>query len=262
MHFQPLEDIAENLEESGSRHHNQDLLTRLRNVAPSMTSLMGGALRRTSAQLQRLTRSPSLEPGSLDSMDDDDGGDGVLAHSAQCQDTQSTICSCGEFVSLRPASQFVGEEEEEGETEKENENHRQRRMEKEERDEKEEHESGRVTFKITPRDTPPPPALKPQDSTMYPVAQAPGLFLRPPPRQAPKHPRAMPSSSPVLRVKNSPAPRRGTSGSIQEFSFRPITDQSRATPTLTTPSSGNGSRPSPLTVPAVRSAGSQESLLR
>ncbi|CAL1602029.1 unnamed protein product [Knipowitschia caucasica] len=68
MHFQPLENIAENTEESSSRQSNMALLNRLLNVAPSSSGLMGGALRRTSAQLQRLRQYPSVDP----SISDDD----------------------------------------------------------------------------------------------------------------------------------------------------------------------------------------------
>ncbi|XP_077575114.1 bestrophin-2a isoform X2 [Stigmatopora nigra] len=61
MHFQPLEEIAENTEESVSRHPNMALFNRLLNAAPSHAGFMSGALRRTSAQLQRLYHSPSID---------------------------------------------------------------------------------------------------------------------------------------------------------------------------------------------------------
>ncbi|XP_054461034.1 bestrophin-2-like [Anoplopoma fimbria] len=95
MHFQPLEDIAENQEESGSHHPNMALFNRLLNVAPSPTGFMGGALRRTSAQLQRLRHSPSIDLCTSDDEDDDSGkiGKGGSLPSGLGQETQSTVCS-------------------------------------------------------------------------------------------------------------------------------------------------------------------------
>uniref|UniRef100_A0A3B3DXJ5 Bestrophin homolog n=1 Tax=Oryzias melastigma TaxID=30732 RepID=A0A3B3DXJ5_ORYME len=61
MHFQPLENIAENMEESGTRHPNIALFNRLLTAAHSPSSFMGVAFRRTSAQLQRLQHSPSTD---------------------------------------------------------------------------------------------------------------------------------------------------------------------------------------------------------
>lgn len=103
MHFQPLEDIAENLEESGSRHPNMALFNRLLNAAPSPTGLMGGALRRTSAQLQRLRHSPSIDQCTSDDDDDDSGkiGKGGSLPSGLGQETQSTVCSFREEKSAR-----------------------------------------------------------------------------------------------------------------------------------------------------------------
>ncbi|XP_029949291.1 bestrophin-2-like [Salarias fasciatus] len=103
MHFQPLEDIAENLEEPGTRHPNMALFNRLLNAAPSPTGFMGGALRRTSAQLQRLRRSPSIDRGTSDDEDEDGGkvGKGGSLPSGLGQDTQSTVCSFREDKSAR-----------------------------------------------------------------------------------------------------------------------------------------------------------------
>ncbi|XP_061737323.1 bestrophin-2 [Nerophis ophidion] len=103
MHFQPLEEIAENTEETVSRHPNMALFNRLLNAAPSPTGLMGGALRRTSAQLQRLHHSPGTDPCNSD---DDDSesckiGKGGSLPSGLGQDTQSTICSFREEKSTR-----------------------------------------------------------------------------------------------------------------------------------------------------------------
>ncbi|KAM4603280.1 bestrophin-2a [Polymixia lowei] len=105
MHFQPMENIAENLEEPGSRHPNMALFNRLLNAAPSPTGLMGGALRRTSAQLQRLRHSPGVDPPTSDDDDDDDKGGkigkGGSLPSGLGQDTQSTVCSFRGEVSAR-----------------------------------------------------------------------------------------------------------------------------------------------------------------
>lgn len=104
MHFQPLEDIAENLEESGTRHPNMALFNRLLNAAPSPTGLiMGGALRRTSAQLQRLRHSPGIDLYNSDDEDEDSCkiGKGGSLPSGLGQETQSTVCSFREEKSAR-----------------------------------------------------------------------------------------------------------------------------------------------------------------
>lgn len=103
MHFQPLEDIAENLEESGTRHPNMALFNRLLNAAPSPTGLMGGALRRTSAQLQRLRHFPSIDHCTSDDDDEDSCkiGKGGSLPSGLGQETQSTVCSFREDKSTR-----------------------------------------------------------------------------------------------------------------------------------------------------------------
>lgn len=106
MHFQPLEDIAEYLEESGSRHPNMALFNRLLHAAPSPTGFMGGAIRRTSAQLQRLYHSPSNNRHITDDEEDDEDksckiGKGGSLPSGLGQDTQSTVCSFREEKSSR-----------------------------------------------------------------------------------------------------------------------------------------------------------------
>ncbi|XP_022071292.1 bestrophin-2 [Acanthochromis polyacanthus] len=104
MHFQPLEDIAENLEESGTRHPNMALFNRLLNAAPSPTGFMGGALRRTSAQLQRLHHSPSIEQCTSDDEEEEGSckiGKGGSLPSGLGQETQSTMCSFREEKSVR-----------------------------------------------------------------------------------------------------------------------------------------------------------------
>ncbi|XP_031140298.1 bestrophin-2 [Sander lucioperca] len=100
MHFQPLEDIAENLEESGGRHPNMDLFNRLLSAAPSPTGFMGGALRRTSAQLQRLRHSPSIDQCTSDD-DDDSGKIGKGGSLPSGLETQSTVCSFWEEKTAR-----------------------------------------------------------------------------------------------------------------------------------------------------------------
>ncbi|KAB5523583.1 hypothetical protein PHYPO_G00154290 [Pangasianodon hypophthalmus] len=102
MHFQPLEEIAENLEESTTRNHNLALFNRLLSSAPSPTSIVGGAFCRTSAQLQRLTRSVSPDSSYSDGEEGEgeryigrNEGTGGSLPSGLGNDTQSTICSCG-----------------------------------------------------------------------------------------------------------------------------------------------------------------------
>ncbi|KAK2815702.1 hypothetical protein Q5P01_026169 [Channa striata] len=94
-HFQPLEDIAEKVEEPGSHHPNMALFNRLLSAAPSPTGLMGGALCRTSAQIQRLRHSPSIDQcTSNDDLDDNESCDlGGSLPSGLGQETQSTVCS-------------------------------------------------------------------------------------------------------------------------------------------------------------------------
>lgn len=101
MHFQHLEDIAENLEESGSHHPNMALFNRLLNAAPSPTGFMGGALRHTSAQLQRLRQSPSIDQCTSDDDDDESCKIGGSLPSGLGQETQSTVCSLREEKSTR-----------------------------------------------------------------------------------------------------------------------------------------------------------------
>ncbi|XP_051982486.1 bestrophin-2-like [Xyrauchen texanus] len=107
MHFQPLEEIAENLEESGTRYHNLALFNRLLSSAPSPTAFMGEALRRTSTQLRQLTRSVSPDPFLSDgegegSMGRSVGMAGSMPSGLGLDTTQSTICSCGGLISTRP----------------------------------------------------------------------------------------------------------------------------------------------------------------
>uniref|UniRef100_A0A9J8BBW0 Bestrophin homolog n=1 Tax=Cyprinus carpio carpio TaxID=630221 RepID=A0A9J8BBW0_CYPCA len=108
MHFQPLEEIAENFEESVTRNHNLALFNRLLGSAPSPTGFMGGALRCTSAQLQRLTR-VSSDPSFSDAEDEEEksvgrnaGTAGSMPSGLGLDTTQSTICSCGGLISTCP----------------------------------------------------------------------------------------------------------------------------------------------------------------
>lgn len=109
MHFQPLQEIAENLEETVARNRNLALFNRLLSSAPSPTGFMGGALRRTSAQLRRLTRSISPDPSFSDAEDQEEERTGRSAGTARSMPsefgldtTQSTICSCGGLISTCP----------------------------------------------------------------------------------------------------------------------------------------------------------------
>lgn len=103
MHFQPLEEIDENLEESATRNHNLALFNRLLSSAPSATSIVGGAFCRTSTQLQRLMRSVNPDTSYSDGEEGEgeryvgrnEGAGGSLP-SGLGNDTQSTICICGE----------------------------------------------------------------------------------------------------------------------------------------------------------------------
>ncbi|XP_062866445.1 bestrophin-2 [Trichomycterus rosablanca] len=96
MHFQPLEEIAENMEDSATCNHNLAVFNRFLSSAPSPTSFVGGAFCRSSAQLQQLTRSgsPDLslsnEEGYLGQKD----GTGGFLPSGLGHSTHSTICSC------------------------------------------------------------------------------------------------------------------------------------------------------------------------
>ncbi|XP_023806004.1 bestrophin-2 [Oryzias latipes] len=99
MHFQPLEDIAENMEECGTRHPNIALFNRLLGAAHSPSGFMGGAFRRTSAQLQRLQHSPSIDRCISDDEEEEEEEDSCKMGKAGSlpsglgQDTQSTLCS-------------------------------------------------------------------------------------------------------------------------------------------------------------------------
>ncbi|RXM95953.1 Bestrophin-2 [Acipenser ruthenus] len=114
MQFQPLDDIEENLDESGGPgmgvpHYNLPLLNRLLGSAPSPASL-GGMLTRSSParRLQLLKRGGGGGGGGSFC------SDGSSLYSCLCQDTQSTACSCGAFPQHPPLSgiQFPRDESE------------------------------------------------------------------------------------------------------------------------------------------------------
>ncbi|KAI4896436.1 hypothetical protein NFI96_026903, partial [Prochilodus magdalenae] len=218
MHFQPLEEIAENLEEPGTRNHNLALFNRLLSSAPSPTGFVGGAFRRTSAQLQRLTHSVSPDPSYSDGEDcvGRCGGAGGSLPSGLGQDTQSTICSCGGIDPALPSLPFNKFNEGKNEDRVKN---VQKRMK---RDEMEEKES--LVPKIPAPQEPPGPN---QDR----------------PRERPKATR---SSAFNLGVLKPPAP---TNRSIPDFfSFQPIGDQARVLTPMT-----NGKAPSGMSLLAVPS---------
>ncbi len=92
-----------------TRNHNLALFNRLLGSGPSPTGFMGGALRRTSAQLQRLTRSVSPDPSFSDAEDEEEksvgrstGTAGSMPSGLGLDTTQSTICSCGGLISPCP----------------------------------------------------------------------------------------------------------------------------------------------------------------
>ncbi|KAJ8001758.1 hypothetical protein DPEC_G00172760 [Dallia pectoralis] len=110
MHFAPLAGISENAESEGvGRHPNLALFNRLLSTAPSPTGFMGGALRRTSAQLQRFRRPSGIYPHSFsdEEGEDEDGGKalglpGGSLPSVLGLDTQSTVCSAGGVSARTP----------------------------------------------------------------------------------------------------------------------------------------------------------------
>ncbi|XP_016111116.1 bestrophin-2-like [Sinocyclocheilus grahami] len=125
MHFQPLEEISENLEESVTRNQNLALFNRLLGSAPS-------PLRRTSAQLQRLTLSVSPDLSFSDSEDEEEKSVGRSTGTAgsTLDTTQSTICSCGGLISTCPPLSGV-EFHTQGETDGRGEEKDEKLMEKE-----------------------------------------------------------------------------------------------------------------------------------
>lgn len=217
MHFQPLEDIAENLEEPGSRHRNMALFNRLLNAAPSPSELMGGALRRTSAQLQRLRHSPSIDQCTSDDENDDDEscklGKGGSLPLGLGQETQSTVCSFREEKSSKTPLldiQFRVEKSEEEEEEEEG-------QEKENGKAESTSGSAHVMSRL-----PPPPKASPQPASRFTIT--------------PRHPSAFlfhPSAH----------------SSLEHCSSQPVINQNKAAPTVLHASFG-GNQMSFLAVPS------------
>lgn len=210
MHFQPLEDIAENLEESGSRHPNMALFNRLLNAAPSPSELMGGALHRTSAQLQRLRHSPSIDQCTSDEDDDESSklGKGGSLPLGLGQETQSTVCSFREEKSSKTPLldiQFrVEKSEEEG-------------QEKEDGKAESTTGSAHVMSRL-----PPPPKASPQPVSRFTITRRhPSAFLF--------HPT--------------------THSSLEHCSSQPVINQTKAAPAVLNASFG-GNKMSFLTVPS------------
>ncbi|KAM6972842.1 bestrophin-2a [Aplochiton taeniatus] len=226
MHFQPLENIDENQEESVTHHPNMALFNRLLSAAPSPTGFMGGALRRTSAQLQRLRHYPSIDPATSD--DEDGGGNigtGGSLPSGLGQDTQSTICSFrgGDISAHTPLLdiQFGPVEERRGDAasnegeamRKDGEDRGMRGIELEITEEGDTDGGGEVQSQTRPLPSP----LRPSRGVE-----------RPRPQQRTPRPASATLSS-TLNPSNLPRP--GTAHSTQDlFRSQPINDQSRAAP--------------------------------
>ncbi|XP_056136494.1 bestrophin-2-like [Lampris incognitus] len=233
MHFQPLENIAENLEETGSRHPNMALFNRLLNVAPSPNGLMGGALRRTSAQLQRLRHSPSIDPPTSDDDNDDDNEGGKLGKggslpSGLCQDTQSTVCSFrGEKSARTPLLEIqfgAGWERREMKGEGEVGAKGNFLGEVMEKAGKAERTAGDVQSSVSLL---PPPFQPSRETSTKPASATPHISL---------------NASTLL-------PRPTTLSSQELFSSQPVINQSRAAPSFPKPPIG-GAKMSFLTVPS------------
>ncbi|KAL4647924.1 bestrophin-2 [Arapaima gigas] len=216
MHFKPLEDIAENLEESQSRNPNLALLNHLLSSAPSSSGLMSGALCRASTQLHRLTRSPSPD-FSTSATEDDRGDPSVTLPSNLGLNTQSTICSCGGAAEEHRALGFNEDKEQQGKNEKDEGNQQNKDRERETR---------RAASENT-ADTAPPLLMFSQPSTDSTVA--PDSLVLSPINQS----RDTTSSPIILRIEeNSTTPPLSTGCSLQDLSFQSITEQTNIWPGL------------------------------
>ncbi|KAK7161254.1 hypothetical protein R3I94_004057 [Phoxinus phoxinus] len=125
MHFQPLKEISENLEESVTRTHNLALFNRLLG-SPSPIGFMSGAMRRTSTQLHRLTRSVSPDPSFSDAEEEESDGRSVgtagsVPSGLGLDTTESTVCSFGGLVSTCPPLSGVEFLQQDGRGEEKNE---------------------------------------------------------------------------------------------------------------------------------------------
>ncbi|XP_038570210.1 bestrophin-2-like [Micropterus salmoides] len=236
MHFQPLEDIAENLEESGIRHPNMALFNRLLNAAPSPSGLMGGALRRTSAQLQRLRHSPSIDQCTSDDDDDNESckiGKGGSLPSGLGQETQSTVCSFREEKSARTPLlevHFGAEQERRGGHPAINE---KEEMSGVEGKNDEEWQMKEERWKTESREH-----------------QAP-LSLLPPPPQSSRETFTRPASAISITSRHPSAFlfQPATNASLEHCSSQPAINQNRAVPAIPKPPLG-GNKMSFLTVPS------------
>ncbi|XP_067828933.1 bestrophin-2 [Heptranchias perlo] len=90
MHFQLMEEIEENMEEGNRRH--VPLFSRLLPSAPSPASFRSNIARST-RQFQLLKRRNSVSSDAS-------------MYSCLCQDTQSTVCSCGTFNDHKPLTEI------------------------------------------------------------------------------------------------------------------------------------------------------------
>uniref|UniRef100_UPI00398F6DA6 bestrophin-2 n=1 Tax=Pristiophorus japonicus TaxID=55135 RepID=UPI00398F6DA6 len=90
MHFQPMEEIEENLEE-GNRQH-VPLFSRLLPSAPSPSSFRSN-IARSARPFQLLKRRNSVSSDAS-------------MYSCLCQDTQSTVCSCGTYNDHKPLAEI------------------------------------------------------------------------------------------------------------------------------------------------------------
>lgn len=225
MHFQPLEDIAENQEESGGRHPNMALFNRLLSAAPSPSGLMGGALRRTSAQLQRLRHSPSMDPCTSDDDDDRDRdrdescklGKGGSLPLGLGQETQSAVCSLREEQgSTTPLLDFrfrVEKSKEEGQEKEKGKAERTARS------------THAASGRLPPAPKAPPPSPPPPVSGFSVAASHPSAFLFRPTGHS----------------------------SLEHCSSQPVINQDTAAPTVPNASSGAG-KMSFLAVPSTSEA--------
>ncbi|XP_071032455.1 bestrophin-2a-like [Oncorhynchus clarkii lewisi] len=261
MHFAPLADITENVESQGGGHHpNMALFNRLLFTAPSPTGLIGGALRRTSAQLQRFRRRSGMYPPSFSDEEgedeDDEGGktlgpSGGSLPSVLAQDTQSTICSCGGVFNARTplmevqfgvgvercgdALQSQEEIMEEEEEEEKDEGNTQKGAEKDKMEEGNTEVTGDIQSRM--------PLLP---SPLQPSRDRGQTSIRQPQDKTPRPASTTPSSPLAPRIIHP----RSTACSTQDlFISEPITEQSTVIPAIPKPHIG-GAKMSFLTVPS------------
>uniref|UniRef100_A0A8C8IQD9 Bestrophin homolog n=1 Tax=Oncorhynchus tshawytscha TaxID=74940 RepID=A0A8C8IQD9_ONCTS len=229
-------------------------------TAPSPTGLIGGALRRTSAQLQRFRRRSGMYPPSFSDEEgedeDDEGGktlgpSGGSLPSVLAQDTQSTICRCGGVFNARTplmevqfgvgvercgdALQSQEEIMEEEEEEEEDEGNTQKGAEKEKMEEGNTEVTGDIQSRM--------PLLP---SPLQPSRDRGQTSIRQPQDKTPRPASTTPSSPLAHRIIHP----RSTACSTQDlFISEPITEQSTVIPAIPKPPIG-GAKMSFLTVPS------------